>query len=79
MEALHWVFSIIPPLDLPSPPAMAEAHFTCGPVEASSEQLIESVSASYDEVVHWKRNIFPVPSGKAGKVFVNELAWLFRS
>ena len=55
---------------------MAEAHFTWGPDEVSAEQFINTASA---EVVHWKRNIFSVPSGRVGKAFVNELAWLFRS
>ena len=31
---------------------------------------------AYDEVVHWKMNLFPVPFGKAGKQFVSELARL---
>ena len=30
-------------------------------------------------MVHWKRNIFTVPSGKAGKEFVRELTTLFSS
>ena len=65
--------------DLPHPSAMAEAHFTWGPDEVSSEQFIQSINTAYAEVVHWKRNIFYVPSGKAGKAFANELARLFRS
>ena len=65
--------------DLPRPSAMAEAHFTWGPDEVSSEQFIQSINTAYAEVVHWKRNIFSVPSGKAGKAFANELARLFRS
>ena len=62
--------------DLPRPSAMAEAHFTWGPDEVSSEQFIQSINTAYAEVV---RNIFSVPSGKAGKAFANELARLFRS
>ena len=30
-------------------------------------------------LMHWSRNVFPVPSGKAGKGFVNELAKLYRA
>ena len=33
----------------------------------------------YDEVVHWKRNIFLIPSGAAGKDFVSELARLLQA
>ena len=32
----------------------------------------------YAEIVHWKRNLFKIPSGKAGSAFTRELAWLFR-
>ena len=53
--------------ELPRPVAMAEAHFTWGPNEVSSDEFIQSIKSSYAEVVHWKRNIFSVPSGKAGK------------
>ena len=31
----------------------------------------------YDEIVQWKRNLFKVPSGKAGKAFVRELSGMF--
>ena len=31
----------------------------------------------YDEIVQWKRNLFKVPSGKAGKAFVRELSRMF--
>ena len=65
--------------ELPRPVAMAEAHFTWGPNEVSSDEFIQSIKSAYAEVVQWKRNIFSVPSGKAGKSFVNELSWLFRS
>ena len=58
---------------------MAEAHFTWESGEVSAEQFIKSVKAAYSEVVHWRRNVFSVPSGKAGKAFVSEMAWLFQS
>lgn len=34
---------------------------------------------AYDEIVHWRRNIFSVPSGSEGKEFVHELARLFQA
>ena len=37
------------------------------------------ITDAYDEVLHWRRNIFNVPSGKAGKSFVPELALLFKA
>lgn len=37
------------------------------------------IVATYDEVIHWKQNLFLVPSGSAGISFVKELARLFQS
>ena len=39
----------------------------------------DAVSAAYAEVIHWQRNLFLTPSGKAGESFVSELARLFRA
>ena len=37
----------------------------------------KQISTIYDEVVHWRKNLFDVPTCKAGKMFVKELAnWL---
>ena len=36
-------------------------------------------AAAYDEVIHWKRNLFLVPSGSFGKNFVAELARLWQA
>ena len=42
-----------PPIpDLPAPSPLAQAHFTWGSSEVSSEQFIRSVNAAYSEVVH---------------------------
>ena len=30
------------------------------------------INATYDEIVHWRRNIFILPSGAAGKAFIRE-------
>ena len=38
----------------------------------------DSIEAAYSEVVHWRRNIFLVPSGSEGKYFVQEMAQLFQ-
>ena len=43
---------------------------------ASFAQAIEE---AYAEVVHWRRNIFSVPSGAEGKEFVREQARLFNA
>ena len=47
--------------------------------EVNSEKFIQSVQAAHIEAVHWKGNIFAVPSGNAGKVFVSEIARMFRA
>ena len=41
--------------------------------------MCDKVMASYSEVIHWKRNVFRIPSGKAGKAFVSEMAKLFQA
>ena len=35
--------------------------------------------AGYSEAVHWKRNIFLVPSGSVGKEFIQEMARIFEA
>ena len=35
--------------------------------------ILSNVNAAYTRVVKWQRNIFQVPSGKAGKAFIEEL------
>ena len=40
----------------------------------SGLELLVNVNKTYKKVVKWRRNIFSVPSGKAGKAFVEEMA-----
>ena len=40
-------------------------------------EFSRSIRAAYQETVHWRRNVFLVPSGKVGKDFVRELTALF--
>ena len=56
---------------------MAAPIFTWGAL--SSETFTHSLNATYAEVVHWKKNVFKVPHGNAGKSFVSELASLFQA
>lgn len=39
----------------------------------------QGITKAYEEIVHWKRNNFLVPSGKVGKSFIRELARLYQS
>ena len=45
----------------------------------SGETLCTRIEQAYEEVVHWRRNLFQVPPGAAGKAFVSELAHLFQA
>lgn len=61
-------------------PAYRQANkpaFAWGEVDGAT--FVEMIREAYAEVVHWRRNIFLVPSGDAGKAFTEELARLFRS
>jgi len=46
----------------------------CG--NLSIETLTNNVNNLYDEVVHWRRNIFKLPSGGQGKAFIVEMSRL---
>ena len=43
----------------------------------SSPQI--ALHAAYEEVTHWKQNMFPPPPGDSGKNFVQEMARLFQA
>ena len=60
--------------DLPAYLPPAAANFKWGVLDA--ESFAQSVNATYEEVVHWKRNLSKIPSGKAGRMFVEELTRL---
>ena len=47
--------------------------------DMTGEEFSQTINTYYEEIVHWKKNIFKIPSGKAGKAFVIELARLLRS
>ena len=40
-------------------------------------QLCQLITGCYSEIVHWRRNLFKIPSGKVGEAFTLELARLF--
>ena len=47
--------------------------------ENDGEKIAADIDSIYTQIVHWKHNLFKVPSGKHGKVFVQELACLFNA
>ena len=67
--------NILEPLPVYSP--INEPTFAWGNVDGDT--FSHSVTCCYAEVVHWKRNLFKVPSGKVGSSFVKELTRLIRA
>ena len=45
--------------------------------DLQGENLVEAIDKTYEVVVSWQRNSFKLPSGKAGKLFLQEMATLF--
>ena len=69
-----------PPLPLPPLPVyMPASHPTFRWGDKDGKTFINSIELCYSEIVHWRKNLFRVPTGKAGKAFVHELARLFRA
>ena len=60
---------------LPEFSKSAEPNFQWGNLDG--EDFVHATLSAYAEVVHWRRNLFLVPYGKIGKMFVKELAHLF--
>lgn len=57
--------------DLPSFPTFPEPTFCWGELDGKTFSC--ALNGIYDEIVHWIRNLFNVPSGKAGTAFVRAL------
>ena len=47
--------------------------------EISGPEFCAQINDAFNEVVHWRHNIFQVPSGKQGTAFVTELARLYQT
>ena len=62
----------LPPFHLMSAPSFAWG-------EMDGESFFHSITCCYDEVIHWKKSLFRLPSGKSGRAFVSELCRLFRA
>ena len=58
-------------------PALQPPNFTWG--SSNGENFCTSINVAYEEVVHWRQNVFQVPSGSSGRAFVMELARLFQA
>ena len=60
-----------------SPPAQQPQSFRWGSFDGDEFHTI--VSRAYNEVIHWRRNVFQIPTGSTGKAFVSEVARLFQA
>ena len=65
--------------ETPLPPfvSSSEPIFSWGDMDG--ETFSCALNRIYNEIIHWKRNLFKVPSGKAGTAFVRELSRMFRA
>ncbi len=63
-----------PSTSLPAYTACVDPNFSWG--SQDGEAFTETITSLYSEVVHWRRNLFKVPSGKTGNLFVKELSRL---
>ena len=61
-------------------PPFSPAHspdFKWGEMEGV--KVVVDIDMIYSEIVHWRHNLFKIPSGKQGKVLVQEMARLFNA
>ena len=65
------------PESLPDFVVVQPATFKWG--ETEGEAFRQDIQESYNQILHWRRNLFKVPSGQAGKSFVRELTRMFKS
>ena len=49
------------------------------PVDDSILHMRDAIELAYSKIVHWRPNIFKLPSGNASKHFIDELTNLFNS
>ncbi len=54
---------------------ISEPNFGWGSEDGKT--ITSTLNRIYDKIVHWRRNLFKVPSGKHGKSFVRELTRMF--
>ena len=44
--------------------------------ELSGDEFVGEIQLAYEEMVHWRQNLFKIPSGRAGKDFTSEVTRL---
>jgi len=69
-----------PPSDvslLPEFLLISAPTFVWGDID--EESFVHSMCCCYDEVIHWRKVLFKLPSGKSGRAFVSEVCRLFNA
>ena len=56
---------------------MSTPSFVWG--EVDGEPIFHSGTCYYDEVIHWQKSLFRLPSGKSGRAFVSKLCHIFHA
>lgn len=64
-------------VSLPDFIQIQEPNFTWGMTDGCA--FVKVVDDAYAQVAHWRRNLFLIPSGKAGKEFIREITCLFNA
>ena len=64
-------------ITLPTFVQIEKSQFLWG--DCDGETFMSLLNRTYDEVVHRRKNVFRLPSGKFGKMFVSELSRLFNA
>ncbi len=64
-------------ITLPVFTPLQEPNFSWG--TTNGIELTNQMDQAYEQIILWKRNLFLVPSGKAGKDFVAEVARLYNA
>ena len=43
----------------------------------SGKEFVDFINRTYDNIIHWRKNLFKFPAGKASRIFINERTiWL---
>ena len=63
--------------DLPQFAEISHPNFRWGSVDGTT--FINLIDKAYDEIVHWRRNLFEIPRGNAGSSMVREVSRLLEA
>ena len=61
------------------PPLRAALSMSSSWGDLSGEEFMKAIDDAYSQVVHWRPNLFKIPSGACGKQFVVEITRLFNA